>query len=143
LDALPVVNAEVCHFQLAVDDGRVQAGFRFGTELPVDQVGGLCDDHGRGDQWTLVALQQFPASRVVLISTIGRRDQRAGIHDQHLVAPESLGQHLAGLCRTAPGSRSAHSSEGQPAARRPRQLSRQQIRYKLIRGQAAAGRLSS
>ena len=127
---------------MAVDDGRVQAGFRFGAELPVDQVGGLCDDHGRCDQGTLVALQQFQASRAVLVGTIGRRDQRAGIHDQHLVAPESLGQHFFGLRRAAPGSRSAHSSEGQSAARRLGQLSRQQIRCKLIRGLASAGRLS-
>jgi hypothetical protein len=41
LDALPVGDPEIGHFQLAVDDGRVQAGFRFGAELPVDQVGGL------------------------------------------------------------------------------------------------------
>jgi len=38
LDALPVGDAEVCHFQLALDDGRVQAGFCFRAELPVDQV---------------------------------------------------------------------------------------------------------
>ncbi len=38
LDTLPVGDAEVCYFQLAVDDGRVQAGFRLGAELPVDQV---------------------------------------------------------------------------------------------------------
>jgi hypothetical protein len=28
---------------------------------------------------------------VVPVGTIGRRDQRAGIHDQHLIAPEPLG----------------------------------------------------
>jgi hypothetical protein len=28
---------------------------------------------------------------VVLVGTIGRRDPRPGVHDQHLVAPESLG----------------------------------------------------
>lgn len=142
LDTLPVGDAEVCYFQLAVDDGRVQAGFRLGAELPVDQVGGLGDDHGCGDQRTLVALQQFPASRVVPVGTIGRRDQRAGVHDQHLVAPKSLGQHFIGLCRAAPGGRSAHSSEGQPTPRHSGQLSRQQIRCKLLRGLAAAGRLS-
>lgn len=38
LDTLPVGDAEVCHFQLALDDGRVQAGFCFRAELPVDQV---------------------------------------------------------------------------------------------------------
>jgi hypothetical protein len=56
LDALPVGDAEVCYFQLAVDDRRVQAGFRLGAKLPVDQVGGLCDDHGRGNQGTFIAL---------------------------------------------------------------------------------------
>jgi hypothetical protein len=29
--------------------------------------------------------------RGVPVGTIGRRDQRAGIHDQHLIAPEPLG----------------------------------------------------
>lgn len=91
LDALPVGYAEIGHLQLAIDDGRVQAGFRLRAKLPVDQVGSLRDDHGRGDQGTLVALQQLPAGRVVLVGTIGRRDQRAGIDDQHLIAPESLG----------------------------------------------------
>jgi hypothetical protein len=34
---------------MALDDGRVEARFRFGAKLPVDQIGGLCDDRGRGD----------------------------------------------------------------------------------------------
>ena len=117
-------DAEIGHFQLAFDDGCVQAGFRFGAELPVDQVGGLRDDHGRGDQGALIALQQHPAGRVVSVGAIGRRDQRAGIHDQHLVAPEALGQHLIRLCRAPPGSGGAHRGEGQPAAGRLGQLSR-------------------
>jgi hypothetical protein len=66
LDALPVGYAEIGHLQLAIDDGRVQAGFRLRAELPVDQAGGLRDDHGRGDQGTLVALQQLPAGLVGL-----------------------------------------------------------------------------
>jgi hypothetical protein len=81
LDALPVGDGKVGHFQLALDDGRVEASLRFGAKLPVDQISRLCDDHGRGDQRTLVALQQRPASRVVPVGAIGRRDQRAGIHD--------------------------------------------------------------
>lgn len=142
LDALPVADAEIGHFQLAVDDGRLQAGFRFGAKLPVDQVSGLRDDHGRGDQGTLVTLQQRPASRMVLVGTIGRRDQRSGIDDQHLIAPEPLGQHLIGLCRAAPGSGGAYGCEGQPTARRPGELSRQQVRCKLIGALATTGRLS-
>src|ERR1700678_2610932 len=67
LDALPVGYVEIGHFQLAIDDGRVQAGFRLRAKLPVDQVGGLRDDHSCGDQGTLVALQQLPAGLVVLI----------------------------------------------------------------------------
>lgn len=58
----------------------------------------------------------------VPVGAIGCGDQWAGIHDEHLVAPESLGQHLVGLCRAAPGSRSADGGEGQPAARCHRQL---------------------
>src|ERR1017187_7432564 len=57
LDALPVGYAEIGHLQLAIDDGRVQAGFRLRAKLPVDQVGGR-----RGDQGTLVALQQLSAA---------------------------------------------------------------------------------
>lgn len=76
LDALPVGYAEIGHLQLAIGNGRIQGGFRLRAELPVDQVGGLRDDHGRGDQGTLVALQQLPAGLVVLIGAIGRRDQR-------------------------------------------------------------------
>jgi len=37
--------------------------------------------------------QQRPASHVVPVGTIGHRDQRAGIHDQHLIAPNP-GQRL-------------------------------------------------
>jgi hypothetical protein len=96
----------------------------------------------RGDQGAFIALQQRPAGRVVPVGAIGRCDQRAGIYDQHLIAPEPLGQHLIGLCSAASGSRSAHGGEGQPAARRPGQLSGQQIRCKLICGLPATGRLS-
>ena len=46
-----------------------------------------------------------------------RRDQRAGIDGQHLIAPEPLGQHLISLGRAAPGGRSTHGGEGQPATR--------------------------
>jgi hypothetical protein len=49
LDALPIRDGEVGHFQLALDDGRLEASFRLGAKLPVDQIGSLCDDHGRGD----------------------------------------------------------------------------------------------
>ncbi len=38
LDALPVGYAEIGHLQLAIDDGRVQAGFRLRVKLPVDQA---------------------------------------------------------------------------------------------------------
>jgi hypothetical protein len=107
-------------------------GFRLGAELPVDQVGGLRDDHGRGDQGTLVALQQPPAGRVVPVSAIGRRDQRAGIDDQHLIAPEPLGQHLIGVSRAASGRRFACGGEGQPTARRLGQLRRKESRCQLI-----------
>ncbi len=124
LDALPVGYAEIGHLQLAIDDGRVETGLRFRTKLAIDQVGGLRDDHGRGDQGTLVALQQLPAGLVVLIGAISRRDQRAGIDDQHLIAPEPLGQHLISLGRAAPGSRSTHGGEGQPATWRLGQLRR-------------------
>ena len=72
------------------------------AELPVDQVGSLRDDHGRGDQGTLVAFQQLPTGCMVLVGAIGRRDQRAGIDDQHLIAPEPLGQHLIGVGRAQP-----------------------------------------
>ena len=34
-DALPVSDAKIGNFQLAIGDGLVQAGFRFGAELPV------------------------------------------------------------------------------------------------------------
>jgi hypothetical protein len=139
LDALPVGCAETGHLQLAIDDGRVQAGFRLRAKLPVDQVGGLRDHHGRGDQGTLVALQQLPAGLVVLIGAIGRRDQRAGIDDQHLIAPEPLGQHLISLSCAAPGSRSTHRGEGQPATWRLGQLRRQESRRQLIRGLATTG----
>lgn len=65
-----------------------------------------------------------------------------GIHDQHLIAPEPLGEHLIGLRGAPPRSGGAHSGEGQPAARHPSQLSRQQICCKLIGSLAAAGRLN-
>ena len=142
LDALPVGYAEIGYLQLAIDDGRVQACFRLRAKLPVDQVGGFRDDHGRGDQGALVALQQLPAGRVVLIGAIGRRDQRASIDDQHLIASEALGQHLISRGRAAPGSRSTHRGEGQPTARRAGQLRRQEIRRQLICSLAAAGCLS-
>jgi hypothetical protein len=67
-----------------------------------------------GDQGTLVARQQLPTDRVVLVGTIGRRDQRADIDGQHLIAPESLGQHLISLGRAATGSRTTHGGKGQP-----------------------------
>jgi len=92
--------------------------------------------------WTLVALQQLPTDLVVLIGAIGRRDQRAGIDDQHLIAPEPLGQHLISLGRTAPGGRSTHGSKGQPTAWRLGQLRRQEGRRQLICGLATTGCLS-
>jgi hypothetical protein len=87
----------------------------------------------------LVALQQFPAGSVVFVGAIGRRDQRAGVDDQHLIAAEPLGQHLIGLGRATTGRRGADSGEGQPAARRLGQTSCQESRCQLIRGLAATG----
>jgi hypothetical protein len=69
---------------------------------------------------------------VVLIGAIGRGDQRAGTDDQHLIAPEPLGQHLISLGRAAPGGRSTHGGEGQPTTWRLGQLRRQEIRRELI-----------
>ena len=57
-EALPVDNAKVGYLQLAVDYGGVQTGFRLRAELPVDQVSGLRDYDGSGDQGTLIAFQQ-------------------------------------------------------------------------------------
>ena len=105
-------------------------------------LGGLCDDHGRGDQRTLIGLQQRPAGRVVPVGAIGRRNQRAGIYDQHLIAPEPLCQHLIGICRAASGSRNARGGKGQPTARQPGQLRRQENRCQLVCSLAATGCLS-
>jgi hypothetical protein len=51
----------------------------------------------------------------------------AGSDDQHLIAPEPLGQHLISLGRAAPAGRSSHGGEGQPATWRLGQLRRQLI----------------
>jgi hypothetical protein len=76
---------------------------------------------------------------MVLIGTISRRDQRAGIDNQHLVAPEPLGQHLIGLGRAAPGSRSAYGSKSQLTARRLGQLRRQKSLCQLVRSLTPTG----
>ena len=89
------------------------------------------------------AAQTYPnraVSIVVPYPAGGSVDGVARIIAQKL--NESLGQHFIGLCRAPPRSGSAHSSEGQPTPRHSGQLSRQQIRCKLLRGLAAASRLS-
>jgi hypothetical protein len=81
-DALPVLKVQAGDLQLAADDGGIQGGFGVRAELPVDQVGGLGDDHAGGDQRPVVAFQQRPARVVVLVGAVSGGHQRAGVDDQ-------------------------------------------------------------
>ena len=51
---------------------------------------------------------------VVLVAAVGGGHQRAGVNDQHLVAPEPLGQQLISIGGTAPGRGRANAGERQP-----------------------------
>src|SRR5258706_2217023 len=64
-------------------DGGIQAGLGLRSELAVDQVGGLGDDQGGGDQRPGVAFQQRPAGGMVLVGTVSGGHKRAGVNDQH------------------------------------------------------------
>lgn len=143
LDALPVGDDKTGYFQLTLDDGRVQGRFCLCAKLAVDQVSSFRDDHGCSDQGAFIALQQLPAGNMVLIGTISRRDQRAGIDNQHLIASEPLGQHFIGFGRSAPGSGSAYGSESQPTARCFRQLRHQKGLCQLVRSLATTSCLRS
>jgi hypothetical protein len=50
-------------------------------------------------------------------AAIGCCDDGADIDDEHLVASETLGQHLVGLGRAASGGRLAYGGEAQTAVR--------------------------
>lgn len=82
---------------------------------------------------------------MILIGAVGRRDKRTGVDDEHLVAPEPLGQYLVGFRRAAAGGLLAYGGEGQPTTHRYGlgQLRREEIRCQLVRSLTTTGRLSS
>ncbi len=96
-DALPVLSEEVLHEKSAVVDRGVQGGLGARAELAIDQVRGLSDDHGSRDERSRVRLEEVSTGRVVGITAVGRSHQRAGVDDEHSVAPEALSEQLVGV----------------------------------------------
>ena len=82
-----LIAAEVAGTGISASQaGRILADL----ELRPHKVRGWLRRAGDDRFWAQAAAV-CDASRVVPVGTIGRRDQRAGVHDQHLIAPEPLG----------------------------------------------------
>jgi hypothetical protein len=81
---------------------------------------------------------------VILVCAVGCGNKRTCVDDEHLAAPEPLGEYLVGFRRTSAGSRLAYGGEGQPTTHRYGlgQLRREELRCQLVRSLTTTGRLS-
>lgn len=81
--------------------------------MPVEEVGGLGDHQGVGDQRTRVSLEHGAAGVVVGVAGVSGGDEHAGVDEQHSVESETLGQQFVGLCAASgmPGRADGHESQ--------------------------------
>jgi hypothetical protein len=119
-DPSPVPAAEVVDAERAVDDGGEQRGLGRRSELAIEQVARLGDDEGGRDERPGVGLEQLSTLSVVGVGTVGGGQQRAGVDDEHSVAPESLSEQLVSLCGAACRAGRADTGERQPPPPRSR-----------------------
>ena len=115
----PVGQGQCLDEDFVVDDRGVEGALGSRTQLATDQVGGFGDHHRGGDQWTGLGLEQPAAGTVVRVAAISSGQQRTGIHDQHSVAPKSVGQHRIAVSSTGGREGSTDGCETQPTDRLP------------------------
>jgi hypothetical protein len=80
-NAFPIVWSERFNMQGAVDDGIVESEFSGGSDLPVDHVCGLSDDHRGRDERPVVGFEEDAAGLVVIVVSIRSCDKDTAIND--------------------------------------------------------------
>ncbi len=96
-DPPPVLDQHILHQEAAINDGCVEGSFCERPELMIDQEGSLGDNQRRGDQWARILLQHGAATGMVRVLAISGGEKRAGVDDQHSIAPEALVEELIGF----------------------------------------------
>ena len=99
----PVAGGECFDGDGAGGDAAVERCFGGRADLTVDQPAGLGDDQGGGDQRPGVLFDEVPAGSVVGVVAVSGGEEDAGIDEEHpSVSPETLSEHLLGVCSPAP-----------------------------------------
>lgn len=118
--SFPVAACQRFDVKCAVENEVVESGLGFCTELTVDQLRGLGDDHRRGDERAPAICEQLGILRVVPIIAVRGCYEGPGVDDDHgLARAESGGEQLVDPVRSARAACSDPDEAG-PAARRRR-----------------------
>jgi len=119
-NASPIRVAQDVDTQHALGDRGEQGGFCRRSKLAIQQVGGLGNYQGCGDERPGVCLKQLPTCCVGGVVSVSGRQQRAGVNQQHSVPPEPFSEQFVGLARTTSRPGCTDGSEGQLASFRSR-----------------------
>ena len=138
-DADPVTVLDVLHPQGAVGDRGEHRCFGSRRPLTVEQTSGFRDHHGCGHKGAGMLLQDGLACLMVSIAGVSSGNQRAGVDQQHSVAPEALGEQLVGLGGAVGLAGRPDGHEGQMSAPPRRGLLPEAGHRVILPGEAAAG----